>query len=241
MPFGKPKLSDDLRSRCEGNINFQECKSILGSFQVDKTFGNDGIPIEFYNIFWPLKGELMMESLNEAFDSKEMSSSQKQAIITLIEKKGKDRNYLENWRPIFFISVHVKILLLLHTNHTGYVKGRFIGEAARSNKDVMEYTKQQNIPGILLFIDFEKEFDSIDGKFMLKCFDAFGFGPSLIRWAETFYRDITSRVLNNGICTSYFELQRGVRHFHHIYYCSRNFSSRYSKHRRHSRPNDRAE
>ena len=46
---------------------------------------------------------------------------------------------------------------------------------------------------------------------MLKCLDAFGFGPTLIRWVETFYRDMTSCVLNNGICTSYFELQRGAR------------------------------
>lgn len=46
---------------------------------------------------------------------------------------------------------------------------------------------------------------------MLKCLDAVGFGPTLIRWIETFHRDKTSCVLNNGICTSYFELQRGVR------------------------------
>ena len=46
---------------------------------------------------------------------------------------------------------------------------------------------------------------------MLKYLDAFGFGPTLIRWVETFYNDITSCILNNGICTPYFELQRGVR------------------------------
>jgi len=191
---------------------------------VGKTPRNDGIPIEFYKIFWPLIGEFMIASFNEAFDNKEMSSSQKQALITLIEKKGKDRNYLENWRPISLINVDAKLASkviavriikvlpeLIHTNQTGYVKGRFIGEVARSIIDVMEYTKQQNIPGILLFIDFEKAFDSIDWNFMLKCLDAFGFGPTLIRWVETFYRDITSCVLNNGICTPYFELQRGVR------------------------------
>ena len=38
-----------------------------------------------------------------------MSHSQKQAVITLIEKKGKDRNYLENWRPISLINVDAKI------------------------------------------------------------------------------------------------------------------------------------
>ena len=165
----------------------------------------------------------MIASFNEAFDNKEMSPSQKQALITLIEKKGKDRNYLENWRPISLINVDAKIASkviaariikvlpeIIHTNRTGYVKDRFIGEAARSIIDVMEYT-EQNTPGILLFIDFEKAFDSIDWTFMLKCLDAFGFGPTIIRWVETFYNGITSCVLNNGISTPYFELQRGVR------------------------------
>ena len=39
-----------------------------------------------------------------------MSPSQSQAVITLIEKKEKDRNYLENWRPISLINVDTKIL-----------------------------------------------------------------------------------------------------------------------------------
>ena len=75
----------------------------------------------------------------------------------------------------------------------------------------MDYTKEQNIPGILLFIDFEKAFDSLDWNFMLKCLNVFGFGPSLIRWIETFYTNISSSVLNNGLCSQYFEVQRGVR------------------------------
>jgi len=118
---------------------------------------------------------LTTDSFNEAFDKKEMSSSQKQAIITLIEKNGKDRNYLENWRPISLINVDAKIASkviaarinkilpeIIHANQSGYVKGRFIGEAARSILDVMDFTKKENIPGILLFIDFEKAFDSVD-------------------------------------------------------------------------------
>ena len=85
-----------------------------------------------------------------------MSHSQKQAVITLIEKKGKDRNYLENWRPISLINVDAEIASkviattvikvlpeIIHCNQTGYVKGRFIGEAARSIMDVMDYTKKQ--------------------------------------------------------------------------------------------------
>ena len=39
-----------------------------------------------------------------------MSRSQKQAAITLIEKKGKDRSLLENWRPISLVNVDAKII-----------------------------------------------------------------------------------------------------------------------------------
>ena len=87
------RLSDKLSVSCEGKITLQECKNILSSFQTGKTPRNDGLPIEFYKTIWPLIGKLMTGSFNEAFDKKEMSSSQKQAIITLTEKKGKDRNY----------------------------------------------------------------------------------------------------------------------------------------------------
>ena len=56
----------------------------------------------------------------------------------------------------------------------------------------MDYTKKQNISGILLFMDFEKAFDSTDWGFMLKCLDVFGFGPNFKGWVETFYTNISS-------------------------------------------------
>ena len=70
------------------------------TFQNNKALGNDGIPVEFYKIFWPLISEPFIKCVNECFENKELSSSQKQAVITLIEKKGKDQTLLENWRPI---------------------------------------------------------------------------------------------------------------------------------------------
>ena len=48
--------------------------------------------------------------LNAAFDSGHMSTSQKQAIITLIDKKDQDRTLLSNWRPISLLNADVKLL-----------------------------------------------------------------------------------------------------------------------------------
>ena len=81
---------------------------VLNSFALSKTPGNDGLPIEFYQTFWNSVGELLVESFNESFIKGEMSPSQRQAIITLIEKKDQDSCDLKNWRPISLLNVDAK-------------------------------------------------------------------------------------------------------------------------------------
>jgi len=76
----------------------------------------------------------------------------------------------------------------------------------------MEYTKTFDIPGILLFIDFEKAFDSLEWNFIFICLEIFGLGHSLARWVETFYSNVSSCIINNGSFSGNFELSRGVRH-----------------------------
>ena len=49
-----------------------------------------------------------------------------------------------------------------------YVKGRSIFHAVRTIDDVLEYTKQSEQSCILVTIDFEKAFDSLDHIFIVK-------------------------------------------------------------------------
>ena len=67
------------------------------------------VTTEFYLAFWPLFGRLLVDSLNYAFEFGEPSNSQKQAIITLVQEKGKDKRMIKNWRPISLINVDEKI------------------------------------------------------------------------------------------------------------------------------------
>ena len=46
----------------------------------------------------------------EAKVKKELSASQRQAIIKLLEKMDKDRRFIKNWRPISLLNIDVKIL-----------------------------------------------------------------------------------------------------------------------------------
>ena len=123
-----------------------------------------------------------------------MSNSQNQAVITLIEKQGKDRTLIENWRPISLVNVDAKIIskviasriknvlpYIIHNNQTGYVKDRYISETVRSILDIMDFTEKENIPGLMIFIDFRKAFDTLEWNFLFNCLDAFRDGSFFIR------------------------------------------------------------
>ena len=43
----------------------------------------------------------------------------------------------------------------------------------RSIYKILDYTVEENIPGLLIFIDFEKAFDSVQWDFPFKCLEAF--------------------------------------------------------------------
>ena len=219
-----PKLTEEQKHMCEGKILHKECELMLETFQNNKVPGNDGIPVEFYKKFRTLLSEPFVKCANECFENMEMSNSQKQAVITLIEKKGKDRTLLENWRPISLVNVDAKLMskvvanrikkvlpCIIHYNQTGYVQDRYIGETVRFIFDIMEFTVNENVPGMLIFIDFQKAFDSLEWDFIFGCLEAFNFGPDFSGWVKTFYKNIQSCVINNGNVSDYFFLGRGVR------------------------------
>ena len=56
------------------------------------------------------------------------------------------------------IANRIKLVInnLINKDQTGFIKGRYIGENIRLIYDLMNYTEENNIPGLLLLIDFEK-------------------------------------------------------------------------------------
>ena len=139
----------------------------------------------------------------------------------------KDENnlvVLSNWRPITLLNVDYKILAraiakriesklpkLVHPDQTSFVKGRYIGQNVRLLNDLMEFTESNQLPGILLCIDFEKAFDTLEWPFIQHAVKFLNFGPNIRKWISVLYNDVDSGVINRGYMTSYFWVSRVIR------------------------------
>ena len=100
---------------------------------------------------------------------------------------------------------------LISSSQKVFLKGHYIRECTRLIFYLIQRAEEENIPVILLLLDFEKVFDTVEWSFLLKTLDFFGFGKDLCNWVKTFYTDQTSCNLNNGHCSEYFDITRGVR------------------------------
>ena len=69
----------------EGKLSCVECYDALLKFRIGKAPGNDGLTVDFYKGFWNLLGQQLTDSLNFSFEHGELSNSQKQAVIPLID------------------------------------------------------------------------------------------------------------------------------------------------------------
>ena len=63
----------------------------------------------------------------------------------------------------------------------------------------------------MIFLDFQKAFDSVEWDFILECLESFNFGPEFVGWVKTFYKNIQSCIINNGTISDFFCLECGVR------------------------------
>ena len=100
MPICKniqiPQIDEYGKGKCDKEITLKECTDALLSSPQNKTPGNDGLPFEFYKHFWDILGQKFIEVVKDVFLYGNLSISQNQAVITLIEKEGKERTLIDN-------------------------------------------------------------------------------------------------------------------------------------------------
>ena len=172
-----------------------------------------GIKPKHPKTFWLHISTILVNALNFAHETGQLLITQRRGIY-----------FIKNWGPLTLLNCDYKIAAktianrinrvlpaLISNDQTGFLKGRFVGEKIRLIDSLICNAKEQNILGLLLFLDFEKAFDTIEWYFFQNTLSFFCFGASVISQVNLFHSGPESCVSNNGWASDFFSIQRGVR------------------------------
>ena len=216
-------LEDKKRKICDAPLHINEFDDVIKKLKTDKSPGDDGLTANFYKLFWGDLKFLFFEMILECYEYGELSSSMKRAIVALLFKKG-DTWMLKNYRPISLSNYDYKILAfvlaerlqtvigcIIGNDQSAYIRNRFIGNSARVILDVIDYCDKFNEEAVLLCLDFEKAFDSLEWDFLHKVLEKFNFGPYFCKWMKILYTNPALMFKNNGWISKKIFPTRGIR------------------------------
>jgi exonuclease III len=218
-----PSLPADVAQQLDAPISLTDLTAALNKTSRGKTPGVDGLPSEFYRVFWPLLGPILLRVLQEAVDDQLLPESMRRAVLILLHKKD-DRSALGNYRPLSMLCADQKILgkvlalrleiatpLLVHPDQTGFVRGRNIHDNVLLIRSILAHCRDHNQAGILLSLDEEKAFDRLLWTYRDRALVKLGFGPYLRSLVTTLYTDADAVVLVNGHLSTPINIQCGTR------------------------------
>ena len=111
-----PHMSDDSKIQLNRPITKAEILKSLKSLNLNRTPGYDGLPAEFYIVFFNDICDMLLDCFHYSFEKGFMSSTQRTGVITLLPKKDKDPHLIKNHRPISLLNTDYKIIAKVMAN-----------------------------------------------------------------------------------------------------------------------------
>ncbi len=218
----KNKISPAHRASLDDIITLEELEKAVFKLQRGKSPGPDGLPAEFYQVFWDKIKHMYLGFIN-AVKLTCFPASKNTSITTLIYKEKGEKCSLVYYRPIALMNVDVKILTkllsmrlnlvlpsIIHKSQTA-VYGRYIGNNVNLIRDLIDLANEMDEEAAMIFLDQEKAFDRVNHTVLLKTLQAFGLGPDFISWIRILYFNASTRLNINGFLTDKIQLKSGVR------------------------------
>ena len=189
-----------------------------------KSPGCDGIPPEFYLTFWTEIGPFLLEMIQLAVQTGNFNRDVNTAIISLLQKKGKDPTLCSNYRPLSLINSDIKLYAkvlairldkvlpkIIHMDQTGFVKNRFSSDNVRRLIHVIHESSEIATPCGVLSIDADKAFDRLEYSYLWHTMSRMGFGTAFMGMLKTLYSNPSAIVLTGSQRSSPFYIERGSR------------------------------
>ena len=229
---GSSEIDDFLKNVEKVPINNN--KSILAPVTVnelhetlktctDSAPGPDGIPYSIIKLTWKYFGPMLTDSWLFSLETGTLTHSHNDSYLRLLPKEGKNQNFLKNWRPITLSNCDIKLITKTFSSRmsknldcaigpqpTAYLKSRQITANLNIMQPVLEKSKELDVSSMIMSLDAEKAFDSIEHWYIKRVLTKLGLEDFTIIFDLLYSNQKVNILLNNQIAGSY-EIRNGVK------------------------------
>lgn len=144
--------------------------------------------------------------------------------MVLLLKPGKDPLECSSYRPIALLNMDLKILAkvlasrlarviltLVDIDQTGFMPGMLTDTNFRRLFTHLQLDTAESPAKVIVSIDIEKAFDSVDWLYMHKVLEAMVFGSGFCRWVTLLYSAPRTAIRLGILVSDYFTIERGTR------------------------------
>ena len=206
-----------------GPITMVEVTRALKSLKNGKAAACDNIPPEAWKEGGLVSAKVLHSLLNKFWTAEDIPQDWKLGLLVKLPKKD-DLSLCTIWRVIMFLTISSKVLCRiilermkdaldsrLQDEQAGFRKERSCCDQIATLRIIVEQSLEWNTSLYMVFIDFEKAFDSIDRNTLWKILRHYGVPEKIIKMIQVFYVGFQAKVLHKGDMTEAFEMTTGVR------------------------------
>ncbi|CAL5367336.1 unnamed protein product [Camellia sinensis] len=216
-------IEDTISNHLVSAFTEAEVWAAIKESDSNKAPGPDGFNLLGYQKFWGIMKKVIMQFFQDFHNHSRLTYGINSSFITLIPKTPNPTN-LSDYRPISLVGSLYKILAkvlshrlksvmpsIIGDSQTAFIGGRNILDGVLIANEVVDGWKKAKQQGLIIKLDFEKAFDSVNWEFLFSLMSSFGFGPKWISWIKTCVSTPRVSILVNGSPTHEFSPQRGLR------------------------------
>nr|CAI5855303.1 unnamed protein product [Callosobruchus analis] len=201
----------------------EELKEAIKNMRNNKSPGVDEIPSELWKADIEKTIDLILPSIKDIWIQEVLPTEWNNGIIIKIPKKG-DREDCCNWRGVTLLCsinkilasvihqrIYSKVEEQLRNEQAGFRKGKSCIDQIATATIIIEQTLEMNSKLMMVFIDFEKAFDSVNHHQLWNILEHFGLPQKIINLIKAMYNQATCQIFHKGYLSNKILLGKGLK------------------------------